>query len=266
MVIGGFSLEPRQAGAFCPGFAKTSAGGVRPALLHKPTLTLGECGSQESLEVQRRNSDVLNTPSPKIPLINSPTPPPPQEPDRLPDSVCEPTPTPCFTIDYSPGWNYVLEGWFKNMKTSGLVGSNFWVAGSNGEAFTLTSDGNIEATPKADAFPLFIMEGLPPEPEPLAVTSPPPGAAPTPCETPAPQVKSTVPGSGQAPPEMVEDTELDEESAEVPKGSHRQPVTPQVEHKEPPKAQSMYDDGTYWKKLISISRFDIAMISNFIGL
>ena len=252
VVVGGFSSEPRHAGAFCPGFAKTSAAGVSQPLLHKRTLVLGECASMESLEVRRNNSDIFNTPSPRVPKINSPrpleVPEVPEVPqDRLPDSLCDPTPIPSYTIDNYQGWTYVLESWFKNMKTSSLVGLDWWVAGAKGEVFTFTTDGDIEPTPDADSFPLHIMEGLPPEP--VAVPQPSPRAAQ--------QVEEpTLPGSGDVPtvaaPRDVENTQLDDDS---PGRSSEKKVSPPQAHQ----TQSMYQDGTYWKKLISISRFDFKL-------
>ena len=146
-------LEPRTAGVFCPGFAKTSVGDVH-GLLRAPTLTLGDTQkvtSTDSLELQRGTSGdtmdyaALQTPQAKRMAVS------PSPYVLVPDANQSPTPgsvnpssEKVYELDEN-GWTFVLQSWCKN--NPGYQAA-FWAKGVDGNVFTFSDQEVAELLPK----------------------------------------------------------------------------------------------------------------------
>ena len=269
-------LEPRTAGVFCPGFAKTSVGDVH-GLLRAPTLTLGDTlkvTSTDSLELHRGTSGdtmdyvALQTPQAKR-MAGSPSPYVP-----LPDA--NPPSEKVYELDEN-GWTFVLQSWCKN--NPGYQAA-FWARGVDGNVFTFSEGGKLSPEPLGNSFPLAIFRGSPPsrpsphrlelnsptvpalvEPSSMASTIPatlnsptvPPAEpsallAPSPPET----VDSPKPAAGESASSVLPAAPAHEKQSEASDGAGPAVVKTksgsEVSPPHPP-AENMYTDGTYWKIL-----------------
>ncbi|CAL1144437.1 unnamed protein product [Cladocopium goreaui] len=235
---GSTSVEPRAAGRFCPGFALASVGDVnQPDLLRSKTLRLDDTHpSTDSLQVHLGESGAsLKTPSPKHVARSLSA---EWMHDRLPDTPFTPLiPDPVFTIDFNPGWTYVLDSWCKNHDDF----DNHWLSGPKDEIFIFNGCGTVSPDPTPESFPLRVIKGKPPmaentqvpvvastEPEQTQVSSETNG---TEAGEPTPSHTEGTPGSGS--------------------GLSNKATGGAGTRVAPTKELTMYEDGTYWKMLVS---------------
>eukprot|EP00435_Cladocopium_sp_Y103_P063754 s532_g25.t1 len=75
-------------------------------------------------------------------------------------------PTPVFTIDFNPGWTYVVESWCKNHHEDH---DNHYILGPHDEIFQFDGCGKICPDPTPESFPLRVIKGKAPAAEPTHV-------------------------------------------------------------------------------------------------
>lgn len=265
---GGHVHQPRQAGNFVPGLPKASAG--ESGILRAKTWRLGQTESQESLAAAAGSSPMPRA----LSFSSSPTAEPPRR------SFSEDYPHAIFVIERSEGWKERL---FQVCKNLGSGWDGFCVEGNHREFHFASSAGVLHEEPGADEFPLRVVskpveatlhspgadEALGGTPESLGNTDPTELAETLRMESPAlaPMEAGDTPsnqsdeqhGNTGTEPANTEPAAATTPAETVPSGSvSPEPPAPSGSVSPPPPDTpgsdlSMYEDGSYWKILDTIS-------------